>query len=122
MKITTEHIFMMMEIIDKTNIADELEKIGKISFNFSENDTNEEKLLKIKKAQENQGLKVVVRVVPKLYKAKKELYVLMADLKETTPEEIKKMEVKDLKDFIMQLAKEGIIEVFFKQATDPKAD
>lgn len=105
-----ECVFLMSEIMDKMDLGIDADNIIKKT-----------KLAKLESAKDASklgreivvgvGVELAAKMVRNLYKAKVEVKQLIAELTGLSPEEVKKMNLKDIKKFFEELvAHEGFMD------------
>ena len=108
MKLTIDSICLISSIIDKIEIDDkfinEMIELGRTAKEKSKE--NAEKI------QMQIGMKIVIKLGKKLHEVRDDLVKFVANYKEISEEEAKKV---DIKDIVKELISEKEFESFFKQ-------
>lgn len=112
-----EDVFLISEIIDKMGLEADIKKITD-SIQTSKLDGKKDAKALGKEIAVGLGIDIIMKMVKKLHKAKREVINLISSLTGLSQEEVNKFGMKQIKEFFTELfASEGISD-FLSQAED----
>ena len=112
---TLEEVFLLSQIIDKMELKIEADKISK-TIQAEKLESKDDALKLGKDVMIALGIDISVKFVSSLHKASKEVIQLIANMTGKEIETVKKMGIKEIKQFFIDLSEmEGLAD-FFEQA------
>lgn len=112
---TLEEVFLLSQIIDKMELKIEADKINK-TIQAEKLETKDDALKLGKDVMLALGIDISVKFVSSLHKAHKEVVQLISNMTGKDIESVKKMNLKDLKQFFVDLLEVEGLSDFFEQA------
>ncbi len=110
-----QDVFLLSKIIDKMELKIETDALTKsVKTDKLENKADASKLGK--EVFLSIGVDVITKIISNLHKADKEVVQFIANMTEKNIEAVKKMRIKEIKNFFVELFNHEDFKDFFKQA------
>lgn len=115
-KLLNDDMYLISEIADKMDV--DLPKYPVINIKNESEKTEIQKAAEKTAIQKDFGMRVIHLLVRKVYKAKKEVNNLIANVLEKKVEEVQKMPITETINILKNILKEDGVMDFFKSAKD----
>ena len=112
-----QDVFLLSKIIDKMELKFESDKLSKTI--KSEKLENKDDAAKLgKEVMLSLGIDLITKIISNMHKADKEVIQFIANLTEKNIEAVRKMKLKEIKQFFVDLVGQEDFKDFFSQAED----
>lgn len=112
LKLKTKQLFMVLRIVRKTGVIKDLRSF------MTNNEVKGLSAEEVEAKQEDKGFAILEAVIENLDKAEQDIYNLIADLEDKTPEEVEDQDPLLTVNVIKELISSKLVQNFIKQVTE----